>query len=319
MPRVSAEARLHRLLALVPWVAGRDGPRIDEVCARFGCTEAELAADLDLLFVCGLHPYTPDMLIDVDVADGRVWIRYAEYFSGPLRLTPGEALALLVAGQAMLAAPGADPSGPLARGLDKVAATLGVDPRGAVDVTLGPAPAGVLETLSQAASDHRRVEIDYYSFGRDQWGQRTVDPFAVFSAGGQWYLSGHCHSVDDERLFRVDRIRSVRALEASFTPPAAAPELSVFRPRPSDPRVSLEVGPSGHWLADQYPVEAVEDLGEGRLRVRLAVGQKAWLERLLLRLGPAATVVEGDAGTGRLAACRLLARYRADAAASDPA
>jgi len=77
VPRVGADEKLQRLLALVPWVAAHDGPSLAEVCARFACTETELVEDLRLLFLCGLHPYTPDTLIDVDVADGRVWIRYA--------------------------------------------------------------------------------------------------------------------------------------------------------------------------------------------------------------------------------------------------
>ena len=150
MPRVSAAERLRRVLAMVPWVAAQDGPRISEVCARFGCTQDELLEDLNLLFLCGLHPYTPDALIDVDVAGDRVWIRYADYFSRPLRLTPAEGMALVAAGNAVLATPGADSSGPLARGLTKIAAVLG--PAGtAVDITLGEAPPAMLDVLRGAA------------------------------------------------------------------------------------------------------------------------------------------------------------------------
>ena len=112
MTKLSADDRLQRLLAVMPWVAGRDGPRLEEVCARFDCREDELVDDLELLFLCGLHPYTPDMLIDVDIADGRVWIRYADYFARPLRLTPAEGLALLAAGRTLLVTPGADPAAP---------------------------------------------------------------------------------------------------------------------------------------------------------------------------------------------------------------
>src|SRR5881275_2324177 len=111
---------------MVPWIAAHDGPTIAEVCQRFGLKEAELAADLELLWVCGLYPYTPDMLIDVDLDGDRVWIRYAEYFSRPLRLTPAEGLALVAAGRSLLAGTGADPSGPLARGLDKLGRVLGI-------------------------------------------------------------------------------------------------------------------------------------------------------------------------------------------------
>jgi len=314
---VRADERLQRLLALVPWVAAHDGPRVSEVCARFGCTEAELASDLELLFLCGLHPYTPDMLIDVDLADDRVWIRFADYFSRPLRLTPAEGLALLAAGTSLLAAPGADPDGPLARGLAKLAAALGVDAEESVDVSLGPAPPETLRTLSEAVGDRGQVELEYYAFGRDQWTRRVVDPYAVFSAGGQWYLSAYCHAVDDERLFRIDRIRSAVTLDTHFEPPTDKPELTVYRPRPDDPRVTLELAPAARWVVEQYPTEAVEEVEGGSLRVTLAVSERAWLERLLLRLGPAAAVVTGDADVVAAgAACRLLDRYRGVASRS---
>ncbi|MST32331.1 WYL domain-containing protein, partial [Acidimicrobiaceae bacterium USS-CC1] len=122
MSRAPAPERLNRLLTIVPWVASNDGPTVQEVCARFNVEEAELLADLDLLFLCGVYPFTPDTLIEVDVADGRVWIRFADYFRRPLRLTPGEGLALVAAGEALLAVPGADPDGALAGALAKLGA-----------------------------------------------------------------------------------------------------------------------------------------------------------------------------------------------------
>ncbi|HEX3621791.1 MAG TPA: WYL domain-containing protein [Acidimicrobiales bacterium] len=309
MARVSADGRLQRLLALIPWVAGRDGPLVADVCARFDVTESELVDDLELLFLCGLHPYTPDVLIDVDIADGRVWIRYADYFARPLRLTPADGLALLAAGRTVLGASGGDDGGPLARGLDKLAGAMGVDATEAVEIELGPVAEDLLGTLRAAAAAHRQVEIDYYSFGRDERASRVVDPYAVFSAGGQWYVSGWCHRVDDERLFRVDRISAATLLDTAFDPPAAPPELAAYRPDPGDRRVTLDLEPAARWVVEQYPVESVEDLGGGRVRVTLAASQPAWLERLLLRLGPAAAVVGGDGGMACRAARRLLGRY----------
>jgi proteasome accessory factor C len=310
MPKLSADERLQRLLALIPWVASRDGPRLEDVCARFGCTQAELVDDLELLFLCGLHPYTPDVLIEVDIVDGRVWIRYADYFSRPLRLTPAEGLALLAAGRTVLAASGGDDGGPLARGLNKLAAALGVDAGGTVEIELGPVAEELLQTLRTAASESRQVEIDYYSFGRDERARRVVDPYAVFSAGGQWYVTAYCHRVDDERLFRVDRIAAAALLDSSFDRPAKAPELAAYHPDPADPRVTLDLDPSARWVVEQYPVEKVEEVEGGRLRVTLVASQPAWLERLLLRLGPHGRVVDGDGDVAAGAARRLLARYR---------
>ena len=129
MAKPSAEDRLGRLLAIVPWVAAHDGPEVSEVCRRFEVGEKELLDDLGLLFLCGVHPFTPDVLIDVDVADGRVWIRMADYFRRPLRLSPQEGLALVSAGSALLSVPGADPDGALATGLAKLEDVLGVGRR----------------------------------------------------------------------------------------------------------------------------------------------------------------------------------------------
>ena len=325
MARVTADDRLRRLLAMVPWIVAQDGPTLAEVGERFGVPEAQLVEDLDLLWLCGLPPYTPDTLIDVDVADGRVWIRYADYFERPLRLTPAEGLALVAGGAALLAVPGADADGPLGRALAKLSGVLGVG--GTVDVELTPAAPDVLGTLRRAATEHEKVEIDYYSFGRDAHTTRVVDPLAVFSTSGQWYVLARSHPERAERLFRVDRVRRATATGRSFRPPKRPPALATYRPRPDDPVVVLELEAAAAWVRDQYPNEGAEVLPGGRLRVRLRVSERPWLERLLLRLGPDAAVVavEGDggllgvdAGTGCAAARRLLARYRGAPTGREP-
>jgi proteasome accessory factor C len=314
MSRPAADERMRRILAVVPWVAAADGPEIAEVCRRFGyASEQELHADFDLLFMCGVHPYTPDSLIEIDISDGRVWVRYADWFSRPLRLSPAEGLSLVASSAALLGTEGYDSNGPLARGLAKLAAVLGIDPEEVVDVELGPAEPDTLAILRAASVDHHQVEIEYYGFGRDARTTRIIDPYVVYSAAGQWYVAAYCHRAQDRRLFRVDRIEAARALPATFEPPAApatSAELPTYDPGPEDPLIVLELEPEAGWVAEQYPAESVRDLGQGRRRVALRVSGAAWLERLLLRLGPSARVVEGDAGPGRVAAERVLARYR---------
>ena len=193
MPRSSADERLQRILAVVPWVAAHDGPTVTEICERFSVSEEELLADLEQLWLCGLYPYTPDVLIDVDVADGRVWIRYADFFRRPLRLTPGEGLALLSAGAALLAVPGSDPEGPLSRALAKLAAVLGVEPEESIEVEMAPVAADVLDVVQRGAAQGKRVEIEYYSFGRDGRTVRTVDPATRLSASAAVSRSGRAN------------------------------------------------------------------------------------------------------------------------------
>jgi proteasome accessory factor C len=311
--RPPAEARLGRLLAIVPWVAGHDGPEVAEVCRRFGVDEKELLADLQLLFMCGVYPFTPDVLIDVDVADGRVWIRMADYFRRPLRLSPQEGMALVSAGAALLSVPGADPHGALATALSKLETVLGVGAEDGLDVELSPVTPTVLEAVRRAAEGRRKIDIDYYSFGRDGHSSRVVRPWRVFNSGGEWYLAGWCEQVDAERLFRVDRITRADVLETGFEPPPAqvGAGTGVYHPAPDDPRVVLDLEPPARWIAEQYPNEGVEARPGSVLRVSMRTSERAWLERLLLRAGPDVRVVEGDLSVGPGAARRVLARYRA--------
>ncbi|MDQ2726870.1 MAG: WYL domain-containing protein [Actinomycetota bacterium] len=310
MNRATAPERLGRLLAIVPWVAAHDGPEVEEVCRRFGIAEQELLADLDLLFLCGVHPFTPDTLIEVDVADGRVWIRFADYFQAPLRLTPPEGLALVAAGAALLAVPGADGDGALARALAKVETVLGVGAGESFDVELGAVHQPVLDAVRQGTDQHRMVEISYYSFGRDGHSERLVHPWRVFNHAGQWYVDGWCERAGAERLFRVDRISSALLTDRRFDAPTPKKSAEhVFAPDSDDPVIVLDLDPPAHWIAEQYPNEGVEERAGGRLRVRLRSGQPAWLERLLLRAGPHATVIEGDMVLRSRAAARVLERY----------
>lgn len=313
MARTPADVRLARLLDIVPWVASRDGPTLAEVSERFGISEDELVAELNLLFLCGLYPFTPDVLIDVDIADGRVWIRMADYFRRPLRLSPQEGLALESAARAFLGLRSGEPDGALASALAKLETVLGVAPDEALEVELGSAPPDLLESLQHSAAQHQKVRLDYYSFGRDGRSERVVRPWNVFSSAGHWYLRAWCEQVDAERLFRVDRIIAATELPERFDPPDGRGDRDdrTFDPQPDDPVVVIDLDPAARWIAEQYPNEDVSEMPGGVLRVRLRVGQQAWLERVLLKAGPHATVVEGPPDVAAVAAGRILARYRA--------
>ena len=307
----AAHDRLGRMLAIVPWIAAHDGPQLEEVCRRFNVTERELVADLELLFLCGVHPFTPDTLIDVDIAGGRVWIRFADWFRRPLRLTPPEGLALVSAAATMLAVPGADPDGALSRALTKLETVLGIAADDAVDVQLAPVTPSILEAVRRAQDQRRKVAIAYYTFGRDEHTRRVVHPWRVFNAAGQWYLEGWCEAAVGHRLFRVDRITEARVLDdAAPDPPAGSGPPAVFHPDEDVPLVVLDLDPEVRWIAESYPNEGVEARPGGITRVRLRSAGRAWLERLLLRAGHRARVVEGDPRVGPQAAARVLARYR---------
>lgn len=334
MSRPQAAERVARILAMVPWIAANDGPTIEAVCERFRISRDELVDDLNVVFVVGLYPYTPDNLIEVDLDDDRVRIDYTNFFERPLRLTPDEAFALVTAGLVQASAPGGDgpdgpggtdgsvgpdsPNGtdeaaPLRRALGKVAAALGIDPDTDLGVVVDPSSRDIVTSFEVAVAERRVVEIDYFSSNRNERSERAIEPLRLFNDDGAWYVDAHCRHSNALRVFRLDRILDHDVTDEHFDARPARPDRAAFVPVPELPRVTLEIPSADRWMTEQYPVDAVEPAGDDRLRVVLAVAARPWFEQLLLRLGPGTTVVDAPEqlrGAGSDAAQRILARYR---------
>ncbi len=316
---MTAPQRLRRVLAMIPWIASHDdGAPIPEICARFGVTRAQLTADLNVIYLVGRYPFTPDELIEVQLFDDRVHLRFAEVFRRPLRLTAEEGLSLLAAGAGLLASPGESGEDTVAlRGaLQKLAVTLGVDLETVVDVRLGDATDAVMRTLRTALREARQVRLDHYSNARDARLERVVDPWALWARDGHWYLSGYCHRAEDERVFRVDRIVEAHLLASpAEVQPEQGEPFEAALVSGDLPTVLIDLPPEQAWIVGTIPTSSVEASGD-HLRVRVPVAGRAWLERLLLQLGPGATVVAqgeepGDVDVRAEAARRILARYDA--------
>jgi len=306
--RADAGDRLRQLLAILPWLADRGGAPISEVASRFEMPESEVVALLELAACCGLPPYTPDQLIELIVSDEWVSANLGAHLTRPLRLSSAEGFTLAASARAILAVPGADPSGALARALAKLETVLGDRRRIAIDLD---EPAN-LPIVRRAIADRRQLEIDYYSASRDERTSRRVDPYAAFATEGHWYLDGFCHLAGDVRLFRIDRIQSARLAADEFEAPAGRVPGQVFAPGSEARPVRLSIPPPARWVVEAFPTLDVEEQAGGGLVVTLAVSGAAWLERLLLRLGPEAMVIDPPelVDTGRRAAERLLAAYR---------
>ncbi len=318
MKSMPALERLRRLLAVVPWVVEQDGPLIDEVAVRFDYDRDELLDDLEkILFFVGIYPFTPDCLIEVWLTEDRVWIRYADWFRRPFRLSMSEIGMLVAAGTTVvgLLPWNSDDDaelGPLERALAKLSTLTDGSDR-TVEIRLGTT-GSLLTTVREAVDNREALEVEYHSFHRDEVGTRVVEPHRYYADKGYWYLVGYCRSAGAQRAFRLDRIRTCEPTGERFI----APEEGDGGPEgvPLDgrlPEVVLELDPEARWVVDEYPHTGVEETSEGQLKLHLPVASERWLERLLVRLGPHATVVEAPDGLGAelraTTARRILARY----------
>jgi proteasome accessory factor C len=119
---------------------------------------------------------------------------------------------------------------------------------------------GRLGKLEAAISKQRTVKFRYWSIGRDEEAERTINPYALLSDNGVWYVVGHDLGRDDLRTFRVSRIRGeirfATRRERDFRIPAEF-DIDAYRGRPP-----WQVGKAG-----------------GEARIRMAPETAWWVER----------------------------------------
>lgn len=320
----TAADQVGRLLALVPYIQSRQEVSVEQAAADFGVRPQQIVKDLNVLWFCGLPGLGMGDLIDVDMdaldGDGVIRVSNADYLSRPLRLGSTEASALIVALRALREASDEAVRPIVDRALVKLetAAGEGAALAARVDIHVdatAPEVNRLRATLDDALTTGRQVRIGYYVPARDEITERVVDPLRVVQAEGNTYLEAWCRTAEGQRLFRLDRMSQAEVLDEAVTDHSDVPprDLSagLFQASPDDTLVSLRLRPTARWVAEYYPVESFEELGDGSLRITLRVGDPGWLTRLMLRIGGGAQIEEPAelAEVVRRAAVDALANY----------
>jgi proteasome accessory factor BC len=200
-------------------------------------------------------------------------LRSEQYFLPPLRLSDDELAALqtslfLLEGQFAYAEPLRLALQNLALGRPVLAepptdSAVSVNVRGN-DYT--PDMPGWLTKLDQAISKQRTVKFRYWSIARDTVGERVVNPYALFSDNGAWYVVGKDLDRDDIRTFRVSRIQG---------------DITFATRRERDFRSPQDFDPSKF---RGRPPWQIGDLA-GEARVEVSADTAWWVERSFARRG----------------------------------
>lgn len=74
-----------------------------------------------------------------------------------------------------------------------------------------------LITIQSSITDFNLLEIEYHSL-QDEKTTREVEPFALYSTGGNWLLIAVCRLREDFRVFRLDKIVSLKMKDEKFEP-----------------------------------------------------------------------------------------------------
>ncbi len=317
--KAGTQAKVKRLLAIVPWVVERGGATITDIAEQF---EMQPSAVYDLLYAAmcyetaGAGAYENLGIVvfggDDDAAEAWVHVEPGAMLDRPLNLSVPQAFGILVAGQSALAIRGADRSGALATALDKLRVAYGERVRVSVDL---PLPMSV-SILRKALENQTTVSIGYYTPTADALTERKVDPLGLVLVDGHWYLRGWCHMRRDLRQFRVDRIETCSDTGQPHGRDLKTGNAIAVAPAESDETVDvvLSIPRSDLWQVEAYPSLRVHPDGD-RFVVTYAIRSPRVLGQMLLRLGAQTRVVNAAqlpaelAAAGRTAAASILELY----------
>jgi predicted DNA-binding transcriptional regulator YafY len=166
--------------------------------------------------------------------------------------------------------------------------------RAGAELDLNPEVWQVLESACQLK---QRVEMRYYTAGRNDETVRQLDPYVLHFTRNNPYVTGFCHKRQMVRWFRVDRVRSIWLLNERFEV-----DPTFDRQKHFEDVFQQEVGEKAHevaiWFDAQttpfirerrwHPTQLVEEGQDGTLILRMKVRGLNELKRWILFYGKGA-------------------------------
>lgn len=305
---MEANARLRRLLYLVPAVLRRPGVPVRELAQELSVDEATIREDVELLSMVGPPGGGPDEFLLLTIEDDYVYAELPQGLTRPMRLSAAEAFSLTL-GLRALAGSGVRPyEDAVARLLTKVRAVLGeaspglaaLERESMIESGDDHSRLALLGDLHKAVRGKRPLSIVYHSATTGVTDARGVDPYALINHRGAWYLVGRCHRNDDVRMYKVERISAVT--EVADAPAFAVPadfDIERFRrdqlfvPRPEHPTVRLRFDPPlAYEVRTRFESGQVVTCADGGLEVTMENPVSAWLVSWVLGFGPGVEVLE---------------------------
>lgn len=321
-----ASDKLVFLLSFVPYLLEQRVVAVAEAAQHFGMGEDEIRDAVRLIATSGLPgstgTYQPNDLFDIDWDsfdddDVIVIVHHVAIDDAP-RLSAREAAALIAGLQYLSASPESAGSASLASLMAKLTVGASAAPsRLAVAESTADAS---LALVRQAVAEGRQLEFDYLN-ALGEGGRRRADPLRITSQDADWYLQAYCHTREDVRNFRVDRMSNLVVTDEPIGDHShlTIPD-TLFQGSASDLDVVVDVSPPTLPLLADYLANSSQREVDGRLRVTLRLAHVHGLKRLVTGLPGLVTVVapaEARAAVADWAAAGLAGYSNPAASVSD--
>jgi len=171
--------------------------------------------------------------------------------------------------------------------------------RAGAEINLDP---DIWHQLEEACQTHKTVEMTYYTAGRNATSDRKLDPYVLhIYRGTNPYVIGYCHTRQEIRWFRVDRIKRLQVLGETFVPDPtfdAKDHLEmIFQHEaggvPLPVAIWFDVSTAPYIRERRWhPTQEIQEHPDGSLTLRMVVRGLNDLKRWVLGYGKGARALE---------------------------
>jgi proteasome accessory factor C len=273
---------------LIPYLSRNPGLSIAQIAEAFNATPAEISAELETIFMCGLPGYTHLELIDLSLDTDYVEVIDPQNLGTPRTLTAREKVTLQLGLQMLL---------DIAPSKDSVSVIEGILRKISVDITI-PSNVNQLEKPSISLADIQKaiessslVNFTYITDVKST--EREIFPLSVSVVDNRWLVQGYDYSSSQVKHFRADRMHNLEIGKV------------VDRPRYSNtPQLQIEVVMTkrAQYFLDQHASIVLDvresNLDDSQLKVIFGSENPEWLIKALSTI-PGYVEVTSPVGTAR--------------------
>lgn len=149
-----------------------------------------------------------------------------------------------------------------------------------------------IELLQTAIERRELVKFVYYGPRGD--GDRKMEPYLLVFHWASWYIWGYCRQRKDYRMFKLNRLLSLKNTAEKFVP-REFPPLQLENERIFPPSIWLEalIEPACKWrLIEEYGIDSFQEQEDGKLLFRFGFMDKESAFSWILTFGAQAELLK---------------------------
>lgn len=150
-----------------------------------------------------------------------------------------------------------------------------------------------LKLIKEGILHRKAIQFTYYGSNGEKT-LREAEPLQLWFKDRAWYLKAYCLLRQQERLFKLTRMKDVRLSGGSFPPRPLEEPGPAYENNPARPWVALTLrlhSSQAFRVYDEFGESQIEKQPEGDFLIHAAYPEDEWVYGFLLSFGPHLTVL----------------------------